>query len=162
MLRCRPFGTVEDLFEAADAIWSSLSSSDWIEAFSHHPKIGDIESMRIRFSSTSSWSKEEQSGISAAHDEVLKALAEGNRKYEERFGYIFIVYATGKSAEEMLALLNERLSNDPAIELTIAADEQRKIMRLRLDRLLSLVQGGGEEQPGSGLRSEAGGECTKQ
>jgi OHCU decarboxylase len=84
----------------------------------------------------SAWAAREQSGVERAHDDVRADLAAANREYEQHFGYIYIVFATGKSAERMLALARERLRNDPDIELRVAAEEQRKITRLRLDKLL--------------------------
>lgn len=132
----RPFATPEALFAMADEIWARLSRDDWLEAFAHHPRIGDLESLRTRFASTRAWAAGEQAGAATASEAVLHALAEGNRAYEERFGYIFIVCATGKSADEMLGLLRARLPNDPAAELHVAAAEQRKITRLRLEKLL--------------------------
>jgi len=134
----KPFLVEEDLFKAADAIWQRLSPADWKEAFSHHPKIGNIKSLREKFASTKAWAEGEQSGANGASDETLQQLASSNDEYENRFGYIFIVCATGKSAEEMLALLRQRLHNQPAEELCIAAEEQRKITRLRLNKLLGI------------------------
>ena len=103
-----------------------------IEAFDHHPRIGDRDSLRRKFAATRALSEREQSGVGGASEDVLAALLDGNRAYEARFGYIFIVCATGKSAEEMLALLEARLQNDPAIEIRIAAEEHAKICDLRL------------------------------
>jgi 2-oxo-4-hydroxy-4-carboxy-5-ureidoimidazoline decarboxylase len=120
---------------AADEIWHSLSEADWKEAFARHPKIGDIESLAEKFQSTAALASKEQSGVIGASVTTLNALAEGNAAYESKFGYIFIVCATGKSAEEMLAMLNERLNNDPDAEIHIAAQEQAKITRLRLEKL---------------------------
>ena len=134
----RPFQHKNELFDLTEKIWFSLNSEDWLEAFSHHPKIGDIDLLRKKFQKTKSWSEKEQAGIQEAGENILKDLAESNRLYEENFGYIFIVCATGKSAEEMLALLKVRLENDPEAELLIAAKEQNKITQLRLDNLLSL------------------------
>ena len=134
----RPFQHKNELFDLTEKIWFSLNSEDWLEAFSHHPKIGDIDLLRKKFQKIKSWSEKEQSGIQEAGENILKDLAESNRLYEENFGYIFIVCATGKSAEEMLALLKVRLENDPEAELLIAAKEQNKITQLRLDNLLSL------------------------
>ncbi len=134
----RPFQNDDELFKKAESIWFSLESEDWLEAFTHHPKIGDVDSLRKKSQNTKSWSEKEQSGIQEAGENILKDLAESNRLYEENFGYIFIVCATGKSAEEMLALLKVRLENDPEAELLIAAKEQNKITQLRLDNLLSL------------------------
>jgi 2-oxo-4-hydroxy-4-carboxy-5-ureidoimidazoline decarboxylase len=120
---------------AARDVWSALSREDWLEAFAHHPRIGDVDALRQRFPATHDLSTREQSGMSGAPEAVLAALADANRAYEEKFGYIFIVCATGKSADEMLALLEARLPNDEATELRIAAAEQAKITELRLERL---------------------------
>ena len=135
MLARRPFGSRIGLLTAARDEWDALAPHDWREAFSHHPKIGDRTSLRERFPSTHDLSEKEQAGVAGASEAVLDALADANRAYEERFGYIFIVCAAGKSAEAMLTLLRERLSNDPDDELRIAAGEQAKITALRLDAL---------------------------
>lgn len=132
----RPYFIEEELFNAADSTWQRLSPDDWKEAFSYHPKIGDIKSLREKFASTHVWAEGEQSGANNASGETLKQLAASNNEYEEKFGFIFIVCATGKSADEMLTLLKKRLQNSPAEELHIAAEEQRKITRLRLEKLL--------------------------
>ena len=132
MLARRPFGSREALLSAARAEWDSLTSADWREAFSHHPKIGDRATLRQRFPATHELSSREQAGVDSAPDAVLDALAEGNRRYEHTFGYIFIVCASGLRAEEMLAMLTDRLGNDPDREIQIAADEQAKITALRL------------------------------
>lgn len=137
MLVARPFPSPRALFEAADRIWSELNDQDYQEAFAHHPRIGDIESLRKKFASTASWASQEQAGASAADEATLQGLADGNREYEARFGHIFIVCATGKSAGEMLAILRSRLGNDPGVEVAIAAEEQRKITRLRLEKLIA-------------------------
>ena len=137
MIHRRPFATIEELYQGANDIWSSLNAGDWLEAFSHHPKIGGKDSLRAKFASTSNWSAGEQAGVKAAREEVLDKLAEGNDAYEKRFGYIFIVCATGKSADEMLSLLHQRLDNDPETELHTAMREQSKITRIRLEKLLS-------------------------
>jgi len=137
MIHRRPFATIEELYQRSDDIWFSLNGEDWLEAFSHHPKIGGKDSLRAKFASTSQWSAGEQAGVQAASEEVLDKLAEGNDAYEKRFGYIFIVCATGKSAGEMLSLLQQRLNNDPETELHTAIREQCKITRIRLEKLLS-------------------------
>ena len=137
MVQARPFATVEELMNAADEVWWSLTEDDWLEAFGAHPKIGDIDSLREKYSSTRSWSEDEQSGVQSAPEEVLQRLAEANDEYEEKFGYIFIVCATGKSAAEMLEILEDRLPNDPDDEIEIAAGQQAEITRLRLGRLVS-------------------------
>ena len=138
----RPFGSVAELFAAADEIWRSLGREDWFEAFSRHPQIGEKAAEKQIKSQTgrqisSRWSAEEQSGAQRNSADVMARLAEGNRVYRQRFGYIFIVCATGKTAEEMLAILERRLQNDASAELTIAAEEQRRITHLRLEKLLA-------------------------
>jgi 2-oxo-4-hydroxy-4-carboxy-5-ureidoimidazoline decarboxylase len=130
----RPFRDAEELQRAAEQIWKGLGSRDWLEAFSHHPRIGDGAALRARFAGT--WSVGEQEGAAGAPGAVLDALAEGNREYEARFDRTFIVCATGRSAAEMLALLRERLANDAETELRIAAEEQARITRIRIDKLL--------------------------
>lgn len=134
----RPFSTKEELLKKAESIWKNeMDESDWREAFTHHPKIGDIDSLREKYASTKKWAEGEQKGASEASEDVLKKLAEYNQTYEDKFGYIFIVCATGKSAAEMLSILEDRLENDPKEELLIAADEQRKITEIRLEKLLN-------------------------
>lgn len=132
MLARRPFASQAALLQAARDEWFALGEADWLEAFSHHPKIGDRASLEARFPATHDLSAREQSGVAAARSDVIDALAKDNATYCERFGFIFIVCATGKSAEEMLKLLRDRLDNDRATELRIAAEEQAKITALRL------------------------------
>lgn len=132
MMARRPFGSHAALVKAARDEWFALSESDWLEAFSHHPRIGDRASLEARFPNTHDLSSKEQSGIGIAGADVLQALAKANTDYFDRFGFIFIVCATGKSAGEMLALLLSRLRNDRETELGIAAEEQAKITALRL------------------------------
>jgi OHCU decarboxylase len=132
----RPFESVDDLIAKADRIWWALEPGDWLEAFHSHPKIGDKKAAAKIAARSQQWSEDEQSGISDSAQQTLDALAELNRVYEEKFGYIFIVCAAGKSSEEMLAILRERLENDPDEELRIAAGEQAKITRLRLRKLI--------------------------
>jgi len=142
MVARRPFSDSAELFAAADQIWRSLGRDGWLEAFASHPQIGEkrgekqIESEAGQQLS-SRWSADEQSGTKRNPAEVMTRLAEGNRAYRQRFGYIFIVCATGKTASEMLAILERRLHNDASAELAIAAEEQRQIMRLRLEKLLA-------------------------
>ena len=128
----RPFGSSGALLEAARDVWFGLGRADWLEAFGHHPKIGDRESLRQRFANTAHLSDREQAGVAGASGDVLTALADGNREYKQKFGYIFIVCATGKTAKEMLGLLRERLPNSPESEIRIAAGEQARITELRL------------------------------
>jgi 2-oxo-4-hydroxy-4-carboxy-5-ureidoimidazoline decarboxylase len=132
LLARRPFGSHEALLAAARHEWFALAESDWLEAFSHHPQIGDRAALAARFPSTHDLSATEQSGVSRANADVIGQLAEANQAYLDRFGFIFIVCATGKSAEEMLQLLRDRLDNDRASELRIAAEEQARITALRL------------------------------
>ena len=121
---------------AAERVADKLKNADWLEAFAAHPRIGDREALRAKFATTAAWAGEEQRGAAAAPETTLDALAEGNRAYEEKFGYIFIVSASGKSADRMLELLRGRLANDPDTELVNASREQRAITRLRLEKLL--------------------------
>ena len=136
MLPFFPADDLVELLEDAEEQWFKCSEEDWKEAFAQHPKIGDFESLQKKFESTSEWASGEQSGVNNASQQTLEALAEDNKKYEDKFGYIFIVCATGKSSEEMLGILNERLLNDPKDEIEIAADEQNTITKLRLEKLL--------------------------
>jgi len=135
MTQMRPFSDAEDLSEKSSRAWERLSTRDWLAAFSSHPKIGDVESLRHKFASTASWASGEQSGVYSASEETLKSLADGNAKYEERFGHIFIVFASGKSADEMLSILNGRLGNSPEVELLISSAEHKKITQLRIEKL---------------------------
>ena len=134
MLNLPPVEDLVDLFEDAEETWYECDEEDWKEAFAHHPKIGDMDALRKKFSSDK-FAASEQDSIKNASEQILIALANGNKLYEEKFGYIFIVCATGKPAEEMLVLLNERLQNNPGDEIKIAMDEQNKITKLRLERL---------------------------
>lgn len=132
-----PFESIKALHTAAIDIWyDQCGPADWREAFAHHPKIGDLKSLEQKFASTQKWAGQEQQSVNTATQQTLKALAAGNTAYEQRFGYIFIVCATGKSAAEMLALLHNRLSNDPDTELRIAMGEQAKITAIRLNKLI--------------------------
>lgn len=137
MVGARPFASREALLAEAERAADALGRGDWLEAFSHHPRIGGVDALRAKFSATRDWSMGEQAGAAAADEAVLAALAEGNDEYDRRFGHIFIVCATGKTAAEMLALLKARVGNDAATELAIAAGEQRKIARIRLEKLLA-------------------------
>jgi len=132
----RPFQNKDDLYKKSESIWFSLSSDDWLEAFTHHPKIGNIESLRKNFHNTKSISENEQSGVNDASESTLKDLAESNQLYEDKFGFIFIVCATGKSADEILTLIKIRLNNNVNAEMLNAAKEQNKITQLRLKTLL--------------------------
>jgi OHCU decarboxylase len=128
MCSAGPYHNLEALEQTADRIWSECTPADWREAFAAHPRIGQP---------ASPWSRQEQSGITQAADVVVSRLAELNQLYYEKFGYIYIVCATGKTAAEMLAILTRRLANDPANEILEAAEQQRQITRLRLRELVS-------------------------
>jgi 2-oxo-4-hydroxy-4-carboxy-5-ureidoimidazoline decarboxylase len=129
----RPIGTAAELFELSDMVWTELPREAWLEAFSSHPRIGQKHA--VATAQSLAWSAGEQGA--ANPDEMAKAeLAEGNRVYEERFQRIFIICATGKSATEMLGILNERMKNDPETEVLEAAEQQRQITQLRLRKWL--------------------------
>jgi len=136
MAEARPFADAAALMQQAEQIWQSSELRDWLEAFSTHPKIGVRQAAPQQPAQSAEWSHAEQSGTHTANDSVRDALAEANCLYEEKFGYIFIVCATGKSAEEMLALCRQRVHNAADLELRIAANEQRKITEIRLQKLL--------------------------
>ena len=136
MLGRRPFASTAELLAAAEAEWSLATREECLEAFSHHPRIGeDMSALRERFPSTASLSLGEQAGVADADEQTLLRLRAANVKYRERFGYIFIICASGKTARQMLAALEQRLESEPATELLVAACEQGKILRLRLERL---------------------------
>jgi OHCU decarboxylase len=134
----QPFESVDDLITRADRVWWSLEPRDWLEAFHSHPKIGEKKAASAVAGEAQRWSEDEQSGIRSSAPETMAALAKLNSVYEEKFGYIFIVCASGKSSEEMLAILRARLENPAGQELRIAAAEQAKITRLRLGKLLEI------------------------
>jgi OHCU decarboxylase len=133
MAAARPFAGLEAMETRADAIWWALEPDDWREAFAAHPKIG---AANPGAAGERDWAAQEQSGVAVAAHGTLRRLAAANRDYEARFGYIFIVCATGRTAAEMLALLEARMRHDAGEELRIAAEEQRRITRLRLGKLL--------------------------
>lgn len=137
MLSQRPYQADADLAKTATEVWWSLSPESWLEAFAAHPVIGDAKSLREKHAETTDWAASEQAGVSDAANSTLRRLAEANEEYRDKFGYIFIVCATGKTAEEMLAILEERLVNNPAIELPLAAAEQLQITQLRLQKLIA-------------------------
>lgn len=144
MIAERSFESVADLIAKADRVWWTLEQGDWREAFLSHPKIGERKAAAATSEQSKQWSTAEQAGIGEASNSTLATLAELNRKYEDKFGYIFIVCASGKSSEEMLGILRSRLRNDPDEELRIAAAEQAKITKLRLQKLVesqSVVSG---------------------
>ena len=136
MANLRPFLNRTELLDAAKNIWFSLTNQDWLEAFEHHPKIGDLESIRNKFQKTAEFSLSEQIGLNDVSEDILIQLEKGNRSYENKFGHTFIICATGKNAEEMLALLQDRLNNNPKNELLIATNNQNEITKLRIEKLI--------------------------
>jgi 2-oxo-4-hydroxy-4-carboxy-5-ureidoimidazoline decarboxylase len=137
----RPFDDAQELFDASDAVWEGLAEDDWREAFDSHPRIGQSHA-RAATAESLAWSSEEQRAAvtqGGSPDAAAKlALAEANRQYEERFGRIFIVCASGKSAAEILAILERRMKNNAAAEMLEAAEQQRQITQLRLRRWLGV------------------------
>lgn len=131
----RPYSSVESLSLTADEVWSTMEEPDWLEAFAAHPRIGERKVADVA-TAASEWSQREQSSTATAPQQVLADLAARNREYEERFGFTYIVCATGKSAEEMLAILERRLNNDRGTELREAAEQQRQITQIRLGKWL--------------------------
>ena len=143
MVAMRPIPSVVALSEAADRAWRTMLESDWLEAFACHPRIGERNPALVAtYASAQSsdwsraWSQQEQSSANTVNQSVLVELAEGNRLYEEKFGFIYIVCATGKSADEMLAILKRRLASNRDAELREAAEQQRQIMQIRLGKWL--------------------------
>jgi 2-oxo-4-hydroxy-4-carboxy-5-ureidoimidazoline decarboxylase len=138
MMKHYPFNSEEELFQKAGEVWfEQCDEKDWLEAFTHHPKIGDLKSLEEKFAATKTWAATEQASVQKADAVTIAELAHGNEEYENKFGFIFIVCATGKSAEGMLRLLENRLPNSYDEEIKIATQEQAKITNLRLQKLLS-------------------------
>jgi len=135
MVALRPIQSVLELSEAADRIWASMEEADWMEAFACHPRIGERKATHASAKSAS-WSQQEQSQTSSAAEQVMNKIAAGNALYEKQFGFTYIVCATGKSAEEMLSILDRRLSSSRAAELKEAAEQQRQIAQIRLGKWL--------------------------
>lgn len=136
LARQRPFPTEDGIRRAASDLWFSLDEADWLEAFSHHPRIGEKQ-LAEKFASTAGWASAEQAGARSASPETIKELALGNRLYEEKFGFVFLICATGKSADEMLTAQRARLKNDRSAEIRNAAGEQDQITHLRLEKITS-------------------------
>jgi 2-oxo-4-hydroxy-4-carboxy-5-ureidoimidazoline decarboxylase len=132
----RPYDSLEQLIAKANDVWWALDEADWLEACRSHPKIGEKNAASAVSAQSQQWSAQEQQGVQHAAHETVKNLAKLNVDYEKKFGFIFIVCATGKSSDEILALLEKRLQNEPEAELPIAAAEQAKITELRLRKLL--------------------------
>ena len=136
MVSGRPYRDRSHLRDYADYCWGLLSESDYLEAFEGHPKIGDIESLKKKFKGSQDIARNEQSSVAEANIETLERLSIGNAEYEKKFGFIFIIFASGKSAEEMLNILKGRIENSRSEEVATAAEEQRLIFQLRLRNLL--------------------------
>src|SRR4051812_39262939 len=140
MIAARPFTSREAVVREADRVWNALAPRDWLEAFMHHPRIGEQKAALAQDSRGQRWSAGEQAGIATAADETRTALVQVNSDYEQRFGFIYIVCASGKSADELLRLARQRLRNSAETELRVAAEEQRKIMQLRLAKVLDMPE----------------------
>lgn len=138
MVRRRPFENLEGLLAAADDAWRAAKPADWDEAFAHHPRIGERQAAAPVSAAARAWSAGEQRAAAGADRATRAALAEANQAYERRFGRIYLVCAAGRSAEELLADIETRMGNDPERERAIAAEEQRKITRLRLRALVGM------------------------
>lgn len=140
MAAMRPFRTEPRLYDAAHEVWWALDREAWLEAFRSHPRIGERKADAEQTAREQAWSRTEQAGMDAAAEHIRDAIAELNQWYEQRFGYIYLVCASGKTAEHLLANLEERLRNSPDAEIRVAAEEQAKIIWLRLSRLLDVVE----------------------
>ncbi len=136
MVEARPFASIEACHQAAKELWATMQEADFLEAFEGHPKIGDVTSLREKYAHTKKLASGEQSSVNEADEATIQALAQGNTDYENKFGFIFIVCATGKSAAEMNELLQQRLPNDRDTELQNAAGQQALITAIRIDKLL--------------------------
>ncbi len=132
----RPFHDIDHLISIAESLWQGYGEAEFLEAFKGHSKIGDLESLKKKYSNTLQWSQQEQSGMRTVDETTLLKLMNLNKTYEDKFGFIFIVCATGKSAQEMLTILKSRINNHRSLELKIAAEEQAKITKIRLEKLL--------------------------
>lgn len=140
MVAGRPYADLASIHAKSAAVWASLSEADRLDAFAAHPKIGDVNSLRAKYANTKAWASGEQSGVQGADEAVLRELADGNAAYEKKFGFIFIVCATGKSAADMLALLRARLPNRRDEEIANAGAEQLNITSIRLNTWLNPVE----------------------
>ena len=134
----RPFWDVGQLLRIGRRVWSELPADDWLEAFRAHPRIGESKAEKETGAEARRWAEGEQARARDATPETLDEMARANREYEARFGFIYIVCATGRTADEMLALLRERLGNDPETELRVASEEQWRITELRLKKFLNV------------------------
>ena len=133
----RPYENLADVITNANETWWSLDRDDWLEAFRSHPRIGEKKAAGSVSAQSKAWSGQEQAGVNSASAETTNTLATLNHAYEQKFGFIFVICATGKTSDEMLAALRERLEHNAAEELPIAAAEQCEITELRLKKLLT-------------------------
>lgn len=139
MVKSKAYISEQDLLSKAKSIWQSLEEEDYLQAFDAHPKIGDVSSLKEKYADTHILASNEQAGAQEATELIIAELAAGNQEYEAKFGFIFIVFATGKSAAEMLDLLKQRLPNTREQEIQNAADNQAKITEQRLKKLLGMA-----------------------
>ena len=137
MVNAMPFSSVETLVSQADINWQGLTQADYLQAFEGHPKIGDVSSLREKYRSTEKIAAGEQSGVNTATEATLSQLKQMNDDYQEKFGFIFIVCATGKTASQMLEILVKRFVNNRSEEIINAAEEQRKILQIRIEKMLA-------------------------
>jgi 2-oxo-4-hydroxy-4-carboxy-5-ureidoimidazoline decarboxylase len=137
MMQCRPFADSEEVLSRAATIWEKLDETDYLQAFAAHPQIGDIKTLQAKYANTQAIASSEQSRVCLASQEIIEQLALANQLYLKRFGFLFIICATGKSAEEMLEALLSRIGNTKQQEIAKAATEQLKITRLRLEKLVA-------------------------
>ncbi len=136
MVALRPIASVAALSEEADRVWATMQEADWLEAFACHPRIGERKVSAHAGAQSVAWSRSEQAQTNSASENLLDEIAAGNQEYEESFGFTYIVCATGKSAEEMLAILKRRLGSSREAELHEATEQQRQIMQIRLGKWL--------------------------
>jgi len=137
MVEGMPFSSVENLVTQADINWQGLTEADYLQAFEGHPKIGDVSSLREKYRATEKIAAGEQSGVNTATETTLNALKQLNDDYQEKYGFIFIVCATGKTALQMLEILSQRIVNERSDEIINAAEEQRKILQIRIEKMLT-------------------------
>lgn len=136
MLQARPFVSKQQVLQLADSVWSTMEKGDYFAAFEGHPQIGDLSTLREKYRQTAGSAGHEQSGMQQANEQILQSMMQLNKDYLAKFGFIFIVCASGKSAAEMLQIIEQRINNSVDQELKIAAAEQGKITKIRLDKLL--------------------------
>jgi OHCU decarboxylase len=137
MVQQKPFPDLAYALDTADKTWAALDRKDWLEAFRYHPPIGEKRAQESQSETARKWSTAEQSAAQQGSPEKLAALAAANAAYHAKFGHVFLICASGKTSEDILGNLQQRMKNDPQTELSLAAEEHRKITRLRLEKLLA-------------------------